>query len=478
MKRLWMLAILGWLMLPPVDAAVHPALPPNVSAAKCLECHGNLNKGKFVHAAMAKGCLSCHEVRVTGDITRVRLVTTNPLDLCLVCHADKNASTLKGTVHSPAVRDCLKCHDPHHAEFKNLLVKSTSGPSPQQNLCLTCHNTGLDVPAGGSRHAALDKGCDTCHVTHKVGNPAQREFADHLTKDSPQLCLDCHDAKTPAMLKAHPNQPLASADCLKCHDPHQSPSPNLLRAAAPVKAVPIITQVTAEHPYIDPKNIKTETCIKCHPNKSQGKYVHTAVAQGCDNCHTAASDKGKTTITDVATGGDLCAMCHEAVKATVQHGPYKQGQCLVCHDPHTSNYPKQLRASVNDLCLQCHGPEADRTIVDTPPEVVIFQGKVKLPVAYLDNVPVLPLKYGLGHPVEKHPVADVVNPKTKITFAMNCLSCHQPHAGNVPAMLVNDQQNNMQFCKTCHVNEMDLKDVRAPAVPAKTDAGGKSDAKK
>ena len=43
---------------------------------------------------------------------------------------------------------------------------------------------------------------------------------------------------------------------------------------------------------------------------------------------------------------------------------------------------------------------------------------------------------------------------------MNCLTCHQPHAGNEPGMLVKDQKNDMNFCKTCHVNGLDLTDVR------------------
>jgi len=324
----------------------------------------------------------------------------------------------------------------------------------------------VDVPPGGSRHAALDKGCETCHATHKVGNPAQREFANHLTKDSPQLCLVCHDAKSAAMVKAHEGQAAPDADCLKCHDPHASKSPKLMlvAATAPVKAEPIITLVTAEHPYIDPKAIKTETCIKCHPNKSQGKFVHTAVGQGCDNCHTATSENNKTTITDVATGGDLCAMCHEAPKASVQHEPFKSGQCLVCHDAHTGDYSKQLRASVNDLCLTCHGPDAGRKGADSQQLVAVFGGKVKLPVGYFGRVPVLPLRNGLGHPVIGHPVSNAVNPKTKAPFALNCLTCHQEHAGNVAAMLVKDQKNDMQFCATCHSNSMDQLDVRAGGI--------------
>jgi predicted CXXCH cytochrome family protein len=144
------------LLISRVTAAVHPVpLDKTVDAAKCLECHEDKSKGKSVHSAIAMGCLSCHQVRVNKDVTRVTLITTTPYGLCLTCHADKDASQLKGTVHPPAVRDCLKCHDPHTSDNKNQLLKAESGDK-KDNLCLTCHNEGVNVPEKGSRHAALD----------------------------------------------------------------------------------------------------------------------------------------------------------------------------------------------------------------------------------------------------------------------------------------------------------------------------------
>ena len=71
-------------------AAVHPVpLDKNVDAKKCLECHDDKTKHKFVHSAMQGGCLTCHEVRVNKDVTRVKLITATPSSLCLTCHADK-----------------------------------------------------------------------------------------------------------------------------------------------------------------------------------------------------------------------------------------------------------------------------------------------------------------------------------------------------------------------------------------------------
>jgi predicted CXXCH cytochrome family protein len=213
----------------PLVAGTHAVpLDKNTDSAKCLECHAEKGKGKAVHSAIAMGCTSCHEIRVNKDITRVKLITTTPSSLCLTCHADKNAADIKGTVHSPAVRDCVKCHDPHASENKNQLLKATSGDQ-KENLCLSCHNIGVNVPEKGSRHPALDMGCETCHVTHKTGEKGKEEFDFHLTKAAPALCLDCHDAKDAGLQKAHNDQPFAGTNCIQCHDPHQSAKPKLLQ---------------------------------------------------------------------------------------------------------------------------------------------------------------------------------------------------------------------------------------------------------
>jgi len=224
----WICLVLGALFASRASADVHPVpLDKNVDAAKCVECHEDKTKGKSVHSAMAAGCLSCHEVRVNKEVTRVKLITTTAYSLCLTCHADKKAADIKGTVHPPAVRDCVKCHDPHTSDNKNQLLKPASG-SDKENLCLSCHQTGLNMPEKGSRHAALDLGCDTCHVIHKTGPEPTEENKFHLTKSAPALCTDCHDVKDESLQKAHQNQPFGTADCVECHDPHQSPQPKLM----------------------------------------------------------------------------------------------------------------------------------------------------------------------------------------------------------------------------------------------------------
>jgi predicted CXXCH cytochrome family protein len=91
--------------------------------------------------------------------------------------------------------------------------------------------------------------------------------------------------------------------------------------------------------------------------------------------------------------------------------------------------------------------------------VTIFEGKVRLPEGYFAEVPTLPLSYGVGHPVDRHPVSDVIDPSdpTKSRKKINCLTCHQPHASAKPNLLVKDQENNMAFCSSCHNPDVSTK---------------------
>jgi predicted CXXCH cytochrome family protein len=462
---------LCWLVLLVVGAGSaiakqHPVpLDKNTNAAKCIECHEDKTKGKAVHSAIATGCLSCHELRVNKDITRVKLTTTTTAKLCFQCHAGKDASQIKGRVHSPAVRDCLKCHDPHTSDNKNQLLKPTSGATNKENLCLACHSVGLNTPAKGSRHAALDMGCDTCHVTHKTGDPNQREFKYHLTKNAPQLCTDCHDPKDATIAKAHQGQPFEKADCLTCHDPHQSKSPKLMQAFvhAPFEggkdSCASCHQPAKEGKVVLTQASTKELCVTCHAEKTEqiekAKVQHPGAAGDCTDCHNPHA--GKSPGFPKPDAVNACLGCHadqaeQGKKAHLHQPAFDQG-CATCHEPHGSDNPRLLRASTpKALCLECHSQEATPKKLEAEHLVTIFDGKVKLPENYFAKVPTLPLKYGLGHPVERHPVFDIMDPADtrKVLKPLNCLTCHQPHSSIEPGLLAKDQANNTAFCDNCH----------------------------
>jgi predicted CXXCH cytochrome family protein len=454
------LAILILLWSTHVLADVHPVpLDKNTDSAKCAECHENKAKGKVVHTAISLGCTTCHEVRVNRDITRVKLIATAPFKVCLTCHADKNAAEIKGVVHKPAIRDCVKCHDPHTSENKNQLLKPASGDK-KSNLCLDCHDTGLEVSDKGSRHLALDAGCDSCHVNHKTGASPDREFRYHLTKATPALCLDCHDVKDSNLIKAHQNQPFEKADCLACHDPHQSDRPKLIQKFAHMpfgeKQCEICHQPAKDGKVVLTQASAKELCVTCHAEQAKkiesAKVQHHGALGDCTDCHSPHA--GNSPGFPKPNAVSVCLNCHsdraeEAKKHNLHQPAFEQG-CATCHEPHGGDRPKLLRAEGNALCLECHGPDAEPKKLEKEHLVAIFEGKVRLPENYFKKVPILPLKYGSGHPTQYHPVSDAVNPKTKAIVPMSCLTCHQPHASANRGLLAKDQEVNMAFCKTCH----------------------------
>ncbi|HLJ25825.1 MAG TPA: cytochrome c3 family protein [Candidatus Angelobacter sp.] len=443
-------------------ADVHPVpLDKNTDSAKCIECHEEKSKGKAVHSAIQMGCTACHEVRVNKDVTRVKLAATTPLSLCLTCHADKNADAIKGTVHKPAVRDCVTCHEPHASDNKFQLKKPPSGDE-KSNLCLSCHSTGQNVPEKGSRHTALDMGCDTCHTTHKTGPSPDREFRFHLTKATPALCLDCHDVKDSTLIKAHDNQPFQKTDCLACHNPHQSDRPKLMQNFVhqpfAEKQCATCHQPARDGKVVLAKSSVRDLCISCHAEQAKkidnAKVQHPGALGDCTDCHNPHA--GKSPGLPKPDAVSVCLSCHadqaeQAKKRNLHQPAFVQG-CSICHDAHGNDNQKLLRVqNVNTLCLECHGPDApEPKPVTGRPLIAIFDGTVKLPEDYFKKIPILPLKYGTGHPVDGHPVSNTINIKTKEPVAMTCLSCHQPHASAHGGLLIKDQETNMAFCKNCH----------------------------
>jgi predicted CXXCH cytochrome family protein len=436
-------------------AAKHPVpLDPKADPSTCIQCHEDKSKGPHVHSAIAMGCTSCHEIRVNKDVTRVKLTTTTPQALCLTCHDNKKHAEGQ-TIHPPAVRDCIKCHDPHQSANENQLLKATSGATKEENGCLTCHNTGVDVPKDGSRHAALDMGCSTCHVTHKNGPRGEQEFDNHLKSAVPALCIECHDPKDEALQKTHQGQPFGTANCTQCHNPHQSKAPKLLQAFT---HNPFENKMcdACHQPAKDGKVVLTQSdtraiCITCHSEQAEkiekAKVQHPGAQGDCTACHNPHAGKAPGFLQPNPVSA--CLACHsdqsEQMKKAHLHKPAFETGCATCHEPHGGDNPKLLRASTpNALCLECHGPEAKPTELKNEHQVAIFDGKVKLRDDYFRKVVRLPIRYGIGHPVDKHPVTNFGDKQ------ITCLSCHQPHSSGQPDLLVKDQSNNMAFCATCH----------------------------
>lgn len=463
-RRLAQVALWMVLGIMPLQAAKHPVpVEEDATAARCLECHEEKSHGQSVHTAVEVGCLACHEVRVTRDITRVKLKTATVGALCLQCHENKRAVPGQSPLHPPSASGCTQCHDPHASKNKNHTLKPLSG-GKSENLCLKCHATGLNVSEKGSRHAALDTGCDSCHVIHKTGKPGSLESEFHQLKDPLARCLDCHDLKSEAIIHAHQEQPLEGSNCLSCHDMHQSSGPKLVQryAHSPFasNSCDICHLPAKDGKIVLTKASSKELCISCHEETAQqikdAKIQHAGAKGNCLGCHDPhAGNKPGFVSPDPVRA---CTKCHrnqaklQSTKKVLHGAAFKTG-CSSCHEPHGGENNNLLRTkSINGLCLECHGPETVPVPGKDGRSVTIFNGRVKLPGNYFNRVPAIATKYGLGHPIEKHPVVDQMDPTdpTKVRAAINCSSCHQPHASAERNLLVKDQVNNLMFCAGCH----------------------------
>ncbi len=458
-------------------SGIHPVqLERGTDTPKCLECHEDKAKGKKTHPAVEMGCMTCHLIRNAGETTRVNLKTARVATLCVQCHADKSVPP-RSRVHPPAVQDCLKCHDAHTSANEHLLLKPTSG-AKGENLCLECHKQGVNVPDKGSRHAALDMGCETCHVTHKTGKNGQQEFDFHLTKGAPELCVGCHDVKEEKLAQAHKGQPFAGAVCTSCHDPHDSKSPKLMQAYlhSPFadKSCEACHDAAKEGKVVLTQKDSRGVCVTCHEEQAKQidsvKVQHAGAQGDCTQCHNPHAGKYPRFVRP--NPGAACEGCHSEqaeIHATgnVLHQPAYKQSCSVCHTPHGGDREHLLRAETNSLCLACHAPDAKGEKLADSHEVTIFGGNVRLPENYFNLVTPLRLdEKGLGHPQEKHPVGGVLDPSDlQKTKKITCLSCHVPHGGG-RALLITPM-NGRSVCAQCHAN---LRMATAPA-PVQNTAG-------
>jgi len=284
-----------------------------------------------------------------------------------------------------------------------------------------------------------------------------------LKKDVPSLCLECHDPKDPGLVKAHQDQPFAAANCLQCHNPHQSAKPKLLQTFlhAPFESKMCDTchQPPKDGKVVLANHDSRALCVSCHDETAKqiesAKVRHPGAQGECVACHNPHAGKSPGFLQPDPV--KACLACHsdqaEQMKKAVLHQPAFVEGCATCHEPHGGTNDHLLRAaSPNKLCLECHGPDANPQHLESEHLVTIFAGKVRLPEDHFKKVILLPLEYGHGHPVDRHPVIDIVDPTNvnHVIKQINCLTCHQPHSGAKPGMLVKDQANDMAFCMSCH----------------------------
>src|SRR5271157_5148235 len=103
---------------------------------------------------------------------------------------------------------------------------------------------------------------------------------------------------------------------------------------------PAMHASVVEHPGIIPKGAD---CSSCHANKTKGKSVHSAMALSCTVCHLAQTEGDMTTLSLAWPKEKICSSCHQQFVELQQHSPVVKGQCVDCHDTHSSSLRSLLR---------------------------------------------------------------------------------------------------------------------------------------
>jgi len=91
------------------------------------------------------------------------------------------------------------------------------------------------------------------------------------------------------------------------------------------------------------------------PRLGKGKYLHKPLKEGqCIDCHDPHSSDCKSQL-KAATIAELCRKCHENNEAVKNpHKPVAEGECNQCHNSHSSNHRHLLIKDQRQLCFSCH----------------------------------------------------------------------------------------------------------------------------
>lgn len=133
----------------------------------------------------------------------------------------------------------------------------------------------------------------------------------------------------------------------------------LLLSIGVVCALIMAATAFAEGPFKLRPGAKGELCLTCHANFKEvmkSRHLHPLMKKGeCIGCHEPHTSVHKNLLTAGPT--HLCYNCHKEVlpeKARSVHRDVAEGNCKSCHAPHGSDYGFLLTKPGNGICLDCH----------------------------------------------------------------------------------------------------------------------------
>jgi predicted CXXCH cytochrome family protein len=253
--------------------------------------------------------------------------------------------------------------------------------------CKACHEDQFNAFAK-TKHASLPDikswmgkahGCESCHGSGKthVEDPTVKgsiiSFKNKDAKAVSETCLTCHAGRESHNEFRRGEHWRNNVGCTDCHTPH-GPGKENLKAGSITFVGPANAQRANQADAAMLKQSEPQLCMTCHnETKAQfSKPFHHKVLEGtmsCSDCHNAHGGF-EAKQTKLAVGVDAaCIKCHANKQGpfVYEHAPLKLEGCASCHNTHGSANPKMLkRASVKQLCMECHSSITDSLAPDVP----------------------------------------------------------------------------------------------------------------
>jgi nitrate/TMAO reductase-like tetraheme cytochrome c subunit len=237
-------------------------------------------------------------------------------------------------------RSCLSCH------LMNPAYDAWDHSAMHDIKCHTCHEANILVninhiikvtvsdPEEVTTIAEVENQvCENCHVTN---DPSWLQIADTIghkvhfyeSQNQPD-CIDCHG------LQLHVFEPPEEV-CNKCHDETLSMDPEELN-----------THCIACHEFTEKTDVlrpHIRECLECHTERTITKVSFPTGAHEdteCMVCHNPHTSEQHTP----------CISCHD-VKGNDLHALESHPTCESCHTPHSSE-------EIRGTCLECHTDKQD-----------------------------------------------------------------------------------------------------------------------
>lgn len=226
--------------------------------------------------------------------------------------------------------------------------------------------------------------------------------------------------------------------------------------------LPLQSQGAQEEQYKLKEGAAGKVCLGCHEGlkeKMEKPFVHTPLADGdCVGCHNPHTSAYAMLMS--APADKICYSCHESVvseNAKSVHEVVAEGECISCHDPHASDNEMNLLKKGSELCYECHDELAERIQQNKYSHPPVREDCLGCHAAHASDknekllessAPELCLKC---HATDK-PTFKKLHMDYPVQKA-DCTSCHDPHGSNKAAMLYDNVHDPVakRKCERCHV---------------------------